>query len=167
MFNANCFTYGFNQSLSDTVIAPTLTVARAAVIGWDACYAIATHRRTIKAVKITCWALFAAAVITYAMGQTVGIIARHWADNLVNECLEDAPAPAADVAEESAIVLVAPVVAPAPAPAPKAPAKGPTLAQLRKDCIAYNRTLPAGDPRRIARAGHLNRAQALAALGRI
>ena len=52
-------------------------------------------------------------------------------------------------------------------PAPKAPAKEPTLAQLRKRCIEHNKSLPAGDPRRIARAGHLNRAQALAALGKI
>jgi hypothetical protein len=101
---------------------------------------------------------------------------QRWADRLVNECLNTAPAPVAEVAEsESAIVLdVKPgypiivhraqgeVMA-----APKAPAKEPTLAQLRKHCIEHNKSLPAGDPRRIARAGHLNRAQALAALGRI
>jgi hypothetical protein len=43
-------------------------------------------------------------------------------------------------------------------------AKQPTTAELRKRCIAYNSTLPAGDPRRIAGAARLTKAQALAAL---
>jgi hypothetical protein len=178
MFNANCFTYGINQSLSDTVITPVLAVARAAVIGWDTCYALATHKRTITAVKLTCWFIYVAAIYAWAIGRTAGILARHWADGLVNECLEDepTPAPVVEVATvESEIVLdIQPGYGVTThrtqcevMPAPKAPAKEPTLAQLSKHCIEHNKSLPAGDSRRIARAGHLNRAQALAALGRI
>jgi hypothetical protein len=122
MFNTNCFTYGIAQSVSDTVITPVLAVARAAVITWDTCYALATHKRTITAVKLTCWFIYVAAIYAWAIGRTAGILARHWADGLVNECLDTAPAPVAEVAtEESAIVLVdveyvSPVVTSVPAP---------------------------------------------------
>lgn len=52
------------------------------------------------------------------------------------------------------------------------PAEGPqstdystlTLKELRKACIEHNRQFPKGDSRRIKRAGHLNTAQAIAAL---
>jgi hypothetical protein len=46
-------------------------------------------------------------------------------------------------------------------------AKQPTTAQLRQRCIDYNNTLPKGDPRRIKRAGHLTKQQALAALAKV
>jgi hypothetical protein len=43
-------------------------------------------------------------------------------------------------------------------------AKQPTTAELRRMCIDYNAKLPAGDPRRIAGAARLTKAQALKAL---
>ena len=44
------------------------------------------------------------------------------------------------------------------------PVAKPTLAQLRKRCIDHNKALPKGDPRRIARAARLTKAEALEAL---
>jgi hypothetical protein len=150
---ANAFIYGATQSIGDTAIAATLTAARWGVMGWEWYCATffspaATRRyRLIGEILGHCMIL---AIIGWRMAQ-------QWAASEVSAAL---PGAAPEVDPFCPSINPLPVAQPTFTPA----LIGATLASLRKQCIAYNATLPQGDTRRIARAARLTKAEAIAAL---
>jgi hypothetical protein len=144
MFHLNYFRAAAIDSLGDTAIAATLTAARWGVLGWDwycaTFFGAAANRRyrLIGEILGHCMIL---AVIGCRMAQ-------QWAASEVEGALPE-PAPVVDP--------FCPTVNPLPV-------AQPTLAELRRRCIAHNKALPAGDPRCIVRAARLTKSEALAAL---
>ena len=165
MFNPNCFAYGFSQPIADYVAGPTLTAARWVALGcFAAAYAyrkahtIATHPRTIQAAKLTVWALYLAAVVAYALGQTARIGYRYLVARINLEvdtalCPEN-PAPAIPPAPtvEAAPIETAPQAQAISATAAPAAAKA-TTAQAKPAQARSRRVKPSVAPKGRASGG--------------
>ena len=165
----NAFFYGMTESIGETAITYSLTAARWGVLGYDFLTsddAKVTYRwvgsMAVALGQLAFWS------VVWAYAKTA-----EWAEAEVQSCIPTEPteAPAADHIVDATEMVEADPFSPTVNPAYAAVAatiptnaKQPTTAELRKRCIAYNSTLPAGDPRRIAGAARLTKAQALAAL---
>jgi hypothetical protein len=144
---ANAFACGLTQSLGDTVIAPALTAARWAVLGWEwytASFFSADARRRYDEIGTI---VGIAAVAVVALGMTARIYTQHWVDAEV-AAATSAPAPAVETApdvdpfcptvNEHYATIAATVSAPVAIARVKvaAPITTLTSAQLRKECSA-------------------------------
>ena len=134
-------------------VAPAMsTAARWGVLGWQ----FVTQPAAIKTYR---WAgAMTVAIAQLAFWSAVWVMAqvKDWVDGEVAAAL---PQPVDHIVEANEMVEVDPFC-----PTVNPILSGLTLAELRRRCIAHNKALPAGDPRRIARAARLNKAEALAAL---
>jgi len=157
---ANAFIYGATQSIGDTAIAATLTAARWGVMGWE----FVTQPAAIKTYRWVGAMTVALAQLAFWSAVWVMAQVKDWVDGEVAAAL---PQPVDHIVEANEMVEVDPFC-PTVNPLPVAqPAAKPTLAQLRKRCIAHNKALPAGAPRRIARAARLTKAETLNTLSKI
>lgn len=128
-------------------------------------HAIATHPRTIQAVKLTIWALYVAAVVAYALGQTAAIGYRYLVARVALE-VEQAQCPASPTPtpQPTAIAPCAETDAPAQAisAGDASPVATPATTPAKRSPAPRRRAKPSAAPKERAAGGRGKRKAAIA-----